>query len=653
MAEAVAVPPKDTKSQDFSYNFGLSEKRVNISTYDEAKEVKWWWGRIHAAQARRRWFFKTYANPCLQWLLGNTRHTKDTDDVMIMLILADTMAARPSLFIRRPDYTLSAVQPDELYRSTPEDRIKLGEALLRRAVKDFDGSNDFKSVTKQVLMDAFWAYGVAKVDYETTWYDNLKAGQARVTHRGIPMYDPETGEPMIEPDQDLQDEHFMIKRVSPRNYLMDSVAVWNGVNGTWDGENGVTPYEDMERSGQYNMTGIEKDKGSGWFKKIMESLTTSAAADEWSALKERYSGEEGHGLETDDPRANMVSWAFANDWKDKRFILLTKGNEKTFAMNNAWGGGIEGSIYNRLMFIQPDGDEFYPIPPVHPLIDPAREYNDASRHMRVVRNRAARKIFYNPAVFKTKADALKLASIIDCELIECPDPQAAQEGAQIWNGSEKPLPPADLQTINKSITDFARVGGRPEASRGEANEKTLGQTQIIQGEGALKDEDRRDSFGDFLRNIGRKLWQMMQARLTNKTAVKIAGPKGEEWRTISDRAEIEGEFDVDFEIESVLPKSKAVATAQLDKMTEFVFKVPELAQHVDSRAAAEELQKAHGLPSAWLRPKEAVAGQPEAIPGIPEVVPAGVGSIPMDETGIEAGAMAIPAGAGGGEGGGL
>lgn len=591
------------------------EKNVQVSRYDEEDEVRWMAASTDASRAMRKRFYQLYAWPCLEKLMGWRDDGYTSEDITIMLILADTISATAALSIKRPEFTLSATQPSGVYgRDDGVDadgkpllplkiRQLIGEGLLRRFLNDDNGLYTVKDTLDMVKWNAFWAgYGVSKIVPSATWQPNSKSGKQMQTHDGVMLFDPVTGQPMLERKSRMVDQHYRITYVPSTMFLVDPKSMANLVGADWVAEEGETPIDEMREAGIYNMYDV-RPSGKSLDKWDMDrddplegELQEGGRAD---AFGSHYYSDAGLAL--DDPDTKLVKWYYRVDLKNKRFKMIAKSNPKKFLLNIPWPKGIEGGIHSILTFTKPDPRRFYPMPPIYPLMAPSREYNDVTRHMRIVRSGSIRKIFVTDGYF-TGEQLSQLASVVDNDLIYVKNAVDAEAAYRLAKSNEAGHMTVDGLSGAKALLDFGRVGGRPAESRGEASSDLLGQTQAIIGESNIRDDDRRDRYIEFLISNGRKMWQLVQATLAIPMAIRILGKAlGDFWYQVEDQSEIEGSFDVMMEADSLQHKNKAVQLKQNIEVAKVALSSDVTKPYVDGQKLLTSLKNLGGADLDWVK----------------------------------------------------
>lgn len=539
-----------------------------IGNYSEEDEVKWWFGRTDLSRAIRKRWFKKYAWPSLEWLMGKNQEGYDNEDVTIMLIQADTQTAISAISIKDLQYTLAATQPlpalvdrGELVDLTgrpiltlPERQL-LGENLIRHFLNDSDGIYNVQDTLESVRWDSFWSYGVADVEASGTWVPTkAPKGEHLKTEHGVLLFDPKTNEPILSRGTKLVNQHYRFRHIPSEKFLIDSRSRANMAGAEWNAEEGETVFEDMKASGMYNMKGVRPSRKHD--ENDMDD--DNPLANEFEELRTgmgKYAGSfaDQAGFETDDPRNKTLRWIYINDMREKRYKMIGLSNNKTFLLNEPWPIGVEGSKYSVLSYATPYSNRFWPMPPIYPLIAPAKEYDACSQFMRIAREGAIEKFLITRG--ELPPDQIdRIIGPVHRQIVYTP--KAAREFEEKHfrrlKATESGQIEAVVQSAAKSLSDLGRVGAAPAEARGEQSADTATQSTYIQNQNAGRNNWRRDRYVQFLGKMGLNMWKLIQGTLTIPVAVRILGQAlGQFWYQLSDPSEIEGEFDVGVRVEAI------------------------------------------------------------------------------------------------------
>jgi len=96
---------------------------------------------------------------------------------------------------------------------------------------------------------------------------------------------------------------------------------------------------------------------------------------------------------------------------------------------------------------------------------------------------------------------------------------------------------------------------------------------MAQGAGSRLSFDR-DDLAECLREAMKKLFDSMQANMTVERAIQIAGEDGQAWTGIIDADMIAGDFDVDIDIEDMIPVDSAQQAALKIQLLQIIGQSP-------------------------------------------------------------------------------
>lgn len=557
----------------------------------QAERVKIWKGRIDAAIRKRKKMTDRVWKPCLKAIMGNFSEDGDMQDIRIQLAMSGVQTMRSSIYFKNPKPNVFPKRPDPKEAQLRMDYIPMERRaenmkfLLEHFIDDDDGFVTFKNQIKTALTDAFYAMGILREVYMLETEKNPGAGEPMTywnpeNSRLEPVYG-EDGQPMLEPDEKPVAEHFKTIRVSPFMMLIDPLARQDFVEGTWLGEEMYLPLEDVMADSRFQNKAGLKDAYTSKFddeRKREAGMTDSASID---------------------PRTKFVKLYYIEDLKHRRILMLAENYDR-FLMDEPMPNGMEGGSYTFLQFQQFNGDEFYGVPPMWNLVEPQKAYNEASNHLKVLRFHDVAKVITKKGAF-SKNDRKRLEDRTDNRVIESKsssDPSSVVHF--LTAGQPRPL---DTFSMDKAISEFNKLSGlTAEKFAGQASADTLGQSQLIQQQSDIKEAERMDIMMDALRMTLRKKMQRIQSTfLLPITKQSVVPGREPEVVTITDKAEIAGEFNLDVELGSTQRKNPLVKRAMFNDAVGRAYSVPQIAQNLDDRKIAEMWVEENELPEDVLK----------------------------------------------------
>jgi hypothetical protein len=121
--------------------------------------------------------------------------------------------------------------------------------------------------------------------------------------------------------------------------------------------------------------------------------------------------------------------------------------------------------------------------------------------------------------------------------------------------------------------------GSSDEARGISGADSATQAALIDKNMGVREGDRQSLVIDFVREIARKLDQLVQANITRDEAVRIVGPSGDEmWALVraSDYAEIQGEYTYETNVGATQPRIPQVERAQWLAFLQVIAGAPQL-----------------------------------------------------------------------------
>lgn len=271
-----------------------------------------------------------------------------------------------------------------------------------------------------------------------------------------------------------------------------------------------------------------------------------------------------HGEE----RADKVRLFEIIDLKNERIIVIAEGHGELLR-DDPLPPGIDHSPY---VFFRPQERmmEFYPRPPATDLIPINDEYNNYRSQVATGIRRAVRKFIMKRGALD-EANIDKLMSPDDMAVAETDLPDIASVLAPV------PIPGMNGEIFGYGSTiprDFDEIAGQPGEARGAATAKTATQVNVMQGVGAVREDDLREIFAGALREIGKKLLDSIQANMTSEEAISIEGPDGQIFQTVVEHSAVVGDFDVGVDVSEMVPRNTDVEKAQFLEAMQIISSAP-------------------------------------------------------------------------------
>jgi hypothetical protein len=447
--------------------------------------------------------------------------------ITINKIFANLGTQLPSLYSVDPYFYVKlkrSYSPHPMDIARYEEMAKVRSAYLNYLKEELG----LWKTARLAVQDAFFAFGVVKIHFIANEIRNPQGGSAIMDEDGKPLMG-EDGNGLVEPDFLLADERYAVTRVHPDDFLWDEDAGPLPDKWSWIGER-----VRLTKSQARNDRRIKRS--------VLEDIETEKRVEEDDESEEVYTLYELYDL------------------KAKQWCIAAEDAHELVMDPRPLPPGVEGHPYAILRFTLQDASP-YPIPTVSQALDPQKEYGLARSRILTHRKRFARKyLVYGPAFDDPDAVISKLAHGEDgtCLVTNAP-------GDAVRPIADAPLDQAGYLEVQALNNDIVEAFGVSDEARGVSGADSATQAAIIAGGMRVREGDKQALVGDWVRDIARKLDQLVQSHITRDEAVRVAGPRGEQWALIrtDDYAQIAGEFSYDISVGSTLPRLPEVEQTQL------------------------------------------------------------------------------------------
>lgn len=559
--------------------------------------AKVWAERIERAESRRKaWEEEMRVQQALAYYKGQQNPGYPPAEwITVNKIYSHLQAQLPSLYSVDPYFY---VRLKRSYSPYPDDIViyeKMGKtraAYLNYLKEELN----LKTTARLAIQDAHFAYGVVKVHYVAEELKNPTGGSAIADEDGKPLMG-EDGQALFEPDFVLANERYAVTRVDPSDFLWDEDAGPLADKWAWVGE-------------RIRMTKSQARNDRRLKPAVLASLETEARDEGDSDSQQVYCLYEVYDL------------------RAKQWLIVSEDAETVVMDPRPLPAGVEQHPYCILRFtLQPDSP--YPIPPVSVALDPQREYGLARSRLLTHRKRFNRKYqLYGPAFDDPDIAASRLETGEDGTVLVSNVPQDA-----IRPISDAPLDQASYLEIQQLNADLIELMGSSDEARGISGADSATQAALIDKRMDVREGDRQSLVIDWVRDIARKLDQLVQVHITGDEAVRIVGPDGESWEMVrtTDYRQIAGEYSYEVNVGSTMPRIPQVERAQWLAFLQLVAQAPQLMlskrlmqhmaelHHIEDSVMLEELQKIGEQVTQGLLPGVAGGGTGGgSSPGVPE-----------------------------------
>ena len=616
-----------------------------------------WFSRIDAAKAKRDYMKEMYWDKCRDFDAGkqwqNTDPTIRKSKMVLNLIRDGNNKRMASIFSNDPKVLVTPKigDPEQLQpgQIPAADRAEALEKIIQQIVEDGDGVSTFREEASKAVYEAFLSLGVMKDIYVPKFEPNPRAGQTILDAQGKEVIDPDTGETMVEPAENIVDEKFGAECVDPDMMLVDANTKNGGKDMMWNGEEMLISLEKVKKEELFKREARNRVEAT-------ETFIMSPEEERFLSKNQKKLGrankiqtlgiDKEKGNASLDPRNQLVRiywvWDFEPDKNGKRWqYAFSPGLKDDFLMKREWSEGVEGGIYTYLQY-RDGGKSFYMIPPAWDLLDINIEFNEAMSHNRILRRKNVRKVLSKKDSFASASEQEKLQNDVDLEVVQI-------KTAGNINDATKIIEPggptsADINAIQNSLSLFTRFSGLTPENFGMSEAGTLGQSRLQQGASNVLLQNDHNTILRFLGCVFKKIGQRVQANMTLPRAIEFLGPDKPFFVQVTDAREIAGEKSYSVAAESTTPKNTVSEQVMQDQVLERI-QAFGLQKFYDQKKLAENLNRRADFPRDILKSdrqleQEAIQEQQQlelmqqqaeaaAGPG------SGSGQTPRSESGIE------------------
>jgi hypothetical protein len=474
------------------------------------------------------------------------------------------------------------------------------------------------------IQDAMFGFGVCKTYYHVEAVKNPDAGQPITGEDGLPMIMEETGEILQEPEYIPMNERYVVERVHPDDFIFDEDAGPSPKSWKWVAQCIRMSMDDARKNPLFSKSALKELEGKGDNEGDQEKRERDERK-KGGDIKGKSENENSEDSKNEGQKIIFV-WEIY-EIQRKRWTVIAENGSTPLVNDEELPAGIESHPFSILRFTL-RSDSPYPIPPVSQGLDPQKEFNIARSRIMTHRKRFNRK--YQATGQWEEEELSKLESGEDGTIVKSPVP-----GSRIDPIQDAPLDQQGYLEINALNMDIVEMlGGHHDESRGIASADSATQASILDKRLEIKEGDDISQVIDFVKDIARKLDQLVQAHIDRDEAVRITGPEGEFWQLVkaTDYEEINGEFQYDVNIGSTIPKLPQVERASWMSFLQLVSSAPQM---LLSKALLKEMASMHHIENEVLIEEVYKIGQmilggqmqpgtPGSLPGVAEQRPAAI-----------------------------
>lgn len=584
------------------------EDRIN-----RAKQVRTSWKKLFRVDMLRDYFDgrQNPGYPGQEWITINK-------------IYSNLKAQLPALYSADPYFYVKlkkSYSPNPMDIALYEQKGKIRQAFLNYLKEEIG----LKEKARLSVQDAHFAYGICKIYYHAETKKNPTAGEPLLAEDGLPLLD-ENKEAIPEPEYIPINERYCVSRVHPDDFLWDEDAGPLEENWKWVAQCVRMTKSDAQKDNRFNKAAIKALKSNA-----------DVSDDERKNRQERKKGTDIAGKSGNDSMFSknkkqeeiLYCWEIY-DLENKKRTMIAEGGEIPLIDEDELPPGTEKHPFAILRFTMRD-DSPYPIPPLSPGLDPQKEFNLARSRILTHRKRFNRKYEVDVSAVEDESEISKLESGDDGTIIKRRGPSPA-----VTPIPDAPLDQMGYQEVALLNMDMIELlGGSSDEARGIAGADSATQAGILDKRLEMKEGDKLSQVVDFVKDIARKLDQLVQQHISQDEAVRITGPQGEKWELVrvKDYEEIEGEFEYSVNVGATIPRLPQMERSQWLAFLQMIMGAPALLTaphfmkrmaemfHIEDEAMIEELRQI-GLKimSGMMMPPKPTG----SAPGVSETKPASV-----------------------------
>lgn len=526
-----------------------------MPSLSEQARMNIWRNRISWSRSKREDYIKNYDIFKSFFVGDQIDYTKTSIEIVVInLIYSHIKATLPLLYFQNPHFYLSPT------RNEFEDAATIAESVINYLAK----KQKLKKEIRLATLDALFLIGICKTGYDPIFAENPNKGKPVISGisedgQQIQVFDPDSGQPLIEPDEFLIKEDFFSKRISPKNVLFDPEYKNFLEDHNWIAEEVIERLDDV--------------KDNGYFKKsVRDQLKETHMAE--NEVFHTSGGTQLGEVQDDLKRIKLIH---IYDFREEKFRILAEGqNDDTlgFLYEDEVPDGMDLHPYSILKFTEIP-DEWYPLSEMKILKPIQEEINKATGIIAGHAKKYLRKYGYETGTFANDTEKEKFKEPEDGMMIEFnrnmleklqPIPDATMD-------------PATLEWLNRFHLYFWQTAGRTEQERGQVERrKTMFESSQIEKYGQLRNQDNMSLVEDFAVDICKKKLDQLQANMRVPLAIQIAGPVGKFWQEGITKDQIIGDMDINIDIGSTSPKIPEVEKESLVKFLDTISNIPGIEQ---------------------------------------------------------------------------
>ena len=484
---------------------------MGLQSVEPQRDYRRWLQRIRSARKLRTdWERKYDVQEIEEFYEGEQVRGVPLGDKAINHFTATIRTTQPGLLFRDPKF-LARPKPGKA-SPVSKEKAKIAEGVLEAIARQ---DENLENASKLALLQNFFRIGVLKIIYDPKLEPNPRSGEPIFATdangnyiRGTdgqpqPEADPQTGQPMTEPEFVMADETYRWEWVDAKNMLLPDEGP-DASRWTWVGEEIEVSLEDAKADERFPAEMRARMKPSG----------------EKNEDEPEYSTEDKNN-ENLDPCFRYVE---CYDLKAKRWYILSENEDfQDYLLDEPLPDGIEDHPYAIILGWKPEMGKkacSWPIPYVKDWVYLQKEYNIRRQQMMEGAKRSARKIGYDATTFDDSDEAVKaLVSSKDMEAVLLKDVNRPPIPL-----GESDLNPSIYNDVPALQMDWRIVTGQTgQKLSGASSSDTATEASFVEQASNMRDAELQRDVVRWLKCAGRKMWQVVQKTLTLRMFVAIKG----------------------------------------------------------------------------------------------------------------------------------
>jgi hypothetical protein len=473
---------------------------------DKAKRLKLWKDRIsRAKKLREDWENEYKVKELENYYLGKQA---EHGERVFNHFLATLKAELPELYFTNPTFMVRS-QPG---KSSPADETQVARAEgVLQSIAAHDDNLEMSG--ELATMQLYFRIGVLKTIYDPALEPNPQAGKPIFQHLAdgspvlddqtqepVPLIDPQTGGPLVEPDFIVSDEVYRWEWVDAKKMLLPDEGP-DQRKWSWLGEEIIVP--------------LEQAKADDRFPAELRTQFKSNVSRDPTKDKERSI--------TDPEDDALFKYCECYEIRQKRWYIYADGQDfDEFLIDSPIPAGIEDHPYSILNGFNPImGPEPspWPLPEVSSWRPIQAEYNTRRNQITEGCGRSARKVYYDESTFYDETAAIgALQSSKDMEAVKLNS--TTKPPVTVPDPGQTPDLFADVTLLQN---DWLRVTGQTSANLGSPDSRTATEATFAQRASNARTIAKRNMIIRWMRSAGKKMLQLVQQTMTVDKWVMIRG----------------------------------------------------------------------------------------------------------------------------------